>query len=401
MGVPALSAIKKKKRRKKPFLDDISHSTTTFLHRMMMNVLRRVLLRCPQRQQGRSIVVKSPKIMPELDSTLLDMPLPKFILQHFQDPKHRNEVAMVDGSTGFSLTYGQIHENVYRVANSLRRLLREANVDPTKACIAIMSPNHMHYFTAFQAIALIGAKSTTLNPLCTEDDACHQLTITGCQAVFAHPMCLPKVQAVMKRLDGKMAVVITLEDKSNLVPSTTASTSNGACQYVEINELINHEPMQHIDCDSFLPSGQPFDPSSILTIPFSSGTTGKPKGVMLSHRNIVANVLQCLPFEGDYLRATTTQPRGTLLVPLPFFHIFGLTSGMLVPLYGGGRLVFMPSFDLQQYLEIIQKYKVTRGFVVPPIVLALAKHPMVNDYDLSSLQCLMSGIFSIHPPFYY
>ena len=115
---------------------------------------------------------------------------------------------------------------------------------------------------------------------------------------------------------------------------------------------------------------------------------------MLSHRNIVANILQCLPFEGDYLRPTATQPRGTLLLPLPFFHIFGLSSGMLVPLYVGGRLVFMPSFDLKQYLEIIQKYKVTRGFVVPPIVLALAKHPMIDDYDLSSLQCLMSGIYS-------
>ena len=361
----------------------------------MMNVFRRRMLlmhRYPPRQQCRSIVV-SPKIMPELDSPLLDMPLPKFILQNFHDSKRKNEVAIVDGTTGFSSTYGQMHDDVYRMANSLRRLLREADLDATKSCIAIMSPNHMHYFTAFQAIALIGAKSTTLNPLCTEDDAFHQLTITGCQAIFAHPMCLPKVLSVMKRLDGKVAAIISLEETKDNIPGTTMS--NGACPHVEINELIKNESIQHIDCDSFLPNSQPFDPNSILTIPFSSGTTGKPKGVMLSHRNIVANVLQCLPFEGDYLRPTPTQPRGTLLLPLPFFHIFGLTSGMLVPLYAGGRLVFMPSFDLKQYLEIIQKYKVTRGFVVPPIVLALAKHPMVDDYDLSSLQCLMSGIRSI------
>ena len=372
---------------------------------MLMNVFRhRGVLRHGHPQSllcCRSIVVQSPTIMPELDSTLLDMPLPKFILQNFHDPIRKNEVAMIDGTTGVSSTFGEMHDHVYCVANSLRRLLRDAGMDATKATIAIISPNHIHYFTAFQAIALIGAKSTTLNPLCTEDDAYHQLTITGCQVIFAHPLCLSKVQTVMKRLKGKVAAVITLDDNMDTTlprPTTFNDQHNhhrdgATCVHVEINELIRNESIQHIDCDSFLPDNQPFDPHSILTIPFSSGTTGKPKGVMLSHRNIVANILQCLPFEGDYLRPTTTQPRGTLLLPLPFFHIFGLSSGMLVPLYVGGRLIFMPSFDLKQYLEIIQKYKVTRGFVVPPIVLALAKHPMIDDYDLSSLQCLMSGIY--------
>ena len=118
------------------------------------------------------------------------------------------------------------------------------------------------------------------------------------------------------------------------------------------------------------------------------------KGVMLSHRNLIANVLQCMPYEGDYIKPKVKNDwstRGSVLVPLPFFHIYGMVAGMCDPLNAGGELILMPQFDLQKYLEIVQKYRVTRSYVVPPIILALAKHPIVSNYDLKSLECLMSG----------
>ena len=88
---------------------------------------------------------------------------------------------------------------------------------------------------------------------------------------------------------------------------------------------------------------------------------------------------------------TKSKKRGVLLCPLPFYHIYGMTAGLCVPLYAGAKLVSMSAFDLARWLELVQKHKVTRGHIVPPIALALAKHPIVDKFQLGSLECLMSG----------
>jgi acyl-CoA synthetase (AMP-forming)/AMP-acid ligase II len=128
------------------------------------------------------------------------------------------------------------------------------------------------------------------------------------------------------------------------------------------------------------------DATSTATIPFSSGTTGLSKGVVLSHRNLVSNVLQLYAPETKYFNSDTT-----LLVPLPFFHIYGLVLGLLTSARHNAKTVFMPAFDLPKFLELAQSHKVTRTYIVPPIILALAKHPLVASYDLSSLKVIISG----------
>ena len=117
---------------------------------------------------------------------------------------------------------------------------------------------------------------------------------------------------------------------------------------------------------------------------YSSGTTGLPKGVMLTHRNLVANVAQVSPFlpGGEGERA---------IAVLPFYHIYGLTVLLNMGLWQGVTLVTMPRFDLEGFLRLIQEQRITRAYLVPPIVLALAKHPLVDRYDLSSLVSINSG----------
>jgi acyl-CoA synthetase (AMP-forming)/AMP-acid ligase II len=119
-------------------------------------------------------------------------------------------------------------------------------------------------------------------------------------------------------------------------------------------------------------------------MPYSSGTTGLPKGVMLTHRNLVANLCQCEP-------VLAAEAGERLIAVLPFFHIYGLTVLMCAALWRGATLVTMPRFDLEEFLRLLQDQRITRAFVAPPIVLALAKHPMVDKYDLSALQLIMSG----------
>ena len=124
--------------------------------------------------------------------------------------------------------------------------------------------------------------------------------------------------------------------------------------------------------------------ADLAVLPYSSGTTGLPKGVMLTHSNLVANLVQiqdAFPISED----------DVLIGCLPFFHIYGQTVIMNQGLWQGATIVTMPRFDLEQYLDLIAEHGVSRAYVVPPIALALAKHPAVDQRDLSSVDVVMSG----------
>ncbi|SVC82065.1 uncharacterized protein METZ01_LOCUS334919, partial [marine metagenome] len=125
--------------------------------------------------------------------------------------------------------------------------------------------------------------------------------------------------------------------------------------------------------------------------PYSSGTTGLPKGVMLTHYNLVANVVQT-----DRVERLTEKE--VMIGILPFYHIYGMVCLMSGALRVGATIVTMPRFDLEQFLSLIEKHKVTMGYIVPPIVLALAKHPAVENYDLSTLKDVLSGAAPLPEP---
>ena len=133
--------------------------------------------------------------------------------------------------------------------------------------------------------------------------------------------------------------------------------------------------------------------NDLAFLPYSSGTTGKPKGVMLTHQNVTSNLLQNHLMESQYL-SPNGGPDGNgdrILAFLPFFHIYGLTVLLHQSFYAGYELIVMPKFDLESYCKMVQEYKVSMGYVVPPVILALSKHPIVDKYDLSTLKMMNSG----------
>lgn len=325
------------------------------------------------------VIVRSRAKVPELTSPVAKLPLATFILQDFLKPGRRDQVAIMDGMSGATVTF----EEVYTTSHSLADSLEALGVKKGDR-VAVLSPNHLHYMTVFMGISLCGAVSTCMNPLSSEKEMTYQINKTAAHYVFVHPMCL----AMARRVLGEQRIIVM--DTSSSTPSTPSGTPSDTPYegMQRLSALISSAPR---DALRRMQVPQGFDPHGLLTIPFSSGTTGTSKGVMLTHCNLVSNVLQLMPFEGNYLKATATLRRGTLLVPLPFFHIYGLVAGLLTAAHTGAKLIFMPAFDLQRFLELIQTERVTRAFVVPPIVLALAKHPMVAQYDLSSVDCFMSG----------
>jgi acyl-CoA synthetase (AMP-forming)/AMP-acid ligase II len=260
--------------------------------------------------------------------------LPDFVLARAAERGRR--AALIDGPTGRTITYAELPQLVERAAAALtRRGLRKGDV------AGILSPNAPEYAVTVLAIARLGGVVTTANPLCTADDLGKQLRDSGARLLIT-PLEMHGLAVGVSSFDDLLREEVT-------APS------------VDI------------------------DPDDVVALPYSSGTTGLPKGVMLTHRNLVANILQV--DASGHLR----DGEDTLVCFLPFFHIYGLVVTMLLGLWSGATLVVMPRFELEQYLDLVERYRATVLHVVPPIVLALAKSPAVNGRNLSTVKKLFSG----------
>ena len=270
-------------------------------------------------------------------------------------PDRGDKPALVDGPTGRELSYADLARSVHALAAGLA----SRGFDRGDA-LAIYLPNLPEYAIAFHGAAAAGGRATTVNPLYTPTELAHQLR------------------------DSKAKLVITVAPF--LATAREAATEVGVADVYVVGEANGDAtPFAELLGDPDDAPEVEIDPATDLAVlPYSSGTTGLPKGVMLTHRNLVANVLQtqaAFPIRAD----------DTLIGVLPFFHIYGQTVIMNQGLWAGATIVTMPRFDLEQFLELIERHRVTQGYVVPPIALALAKHPAVEGRDLSSLRTLMSG----------
>ena len=278
--------------------------------------------------------------------------LPSFVLG--QAKGRGDKPTLVDGPTGRTLTYAQLATGVERVAAGLaQRGFGKGDV------FAIFSPNVPEYALAFHGVATAGGICTTINPLYTVDELSFQLEDAGAKFLLTIPQFLDRA----KEAAGKAGIeeVFVLGEAEGATP---------------FGELLAAEgPPPEVDIDPH---------EDLVVLPYSSGTTGLPKGVMLTHYNIVANIRQALV-------PHSTSEEDVIIGVLPFFHIYGMTVIMNIAIHLGATVVTMPRFDLEEFLTLLQDHKVTRAYLVPPIILALAKHPIVDKYDLSSLEVIMSG----------
>ncbi|HEU0087023.1 MAG TPA: AMP-binding protein, partial [Pseudonocardiaceae bacterium] len=291
---------------------------------------------------------------PYPDVEIPDVPLTELIFAEVGARADRP--ALVDGISGQSITYGELQVLVSRVAGALAgRGVGQGDV------VAMFAPNSPSYAVVFHAVLRVGAVVTTVNSLYTPDDLAGQLRDSGAKLLVTVAPFLDRAAAAVAQQGVSVDETVVLD---------------GAPGYPSLADLLAQ--------DAVLPQVR-IDPGADLAVlPYSSGTTGTAKGVLLTHRNLVANLLQAHAL-------LEVGPATRILAVLPFFHIYGLMVLLNHGLYAGATVVTLPRFDLETFLRTIQDYRTDRVYIAPPVAVALAKHPLVDRFDLSAIEVLFSG----------
>lgn len=256
-----------------------------------------------------------------------------------------DRVALIDGMSERTYTF----KEVLTASVGIARVLQDEGVTPGDR-VGIVAPNSCEWVVAFWGALFAGGTVTTLNPLYTEREIGAQFEDSRPKAVFAAEATAAATKAVWG-------------DKNGFHLMTDVwSLANGA---------------------QGLPTGVSIDPlTHVAVLPYSSGTTGVPKGVMLSHYNLTSNIRQCMA-------TGLIDGYSTLVNFLPFFHIYGMAVLMIPALAIGASQVILPGFDPKRFLEVITEFGATNLFMVPPAMLALANSGAAAD--LSSVRFIMSG----------
>ncbi|KAF0906125.1 hypothetical protein E2562_009116 [Oryza meyeriana var. granulata] len=264
---------------------------------------------------------------------------------------------LIDGQTGESYTYAEVEKMTRRAAAGLRRM----GVGKGDVVMNLLR-NCPEFAFSFLGAARLGAATTTANPFYTPHEIHRQAEAAGAKVIVTEACAVEKVREFAA---GKGVPVVTVD---------------GAFEgCVEFREVIDaEEPRADADVH----------PDDVVALPYSSGTTGLPKGVMLTHRSLITSVAQQVDGENPNLYFSKDD---VLLCLLPLFHIYSLNSVLLAGLRAGSAIVIMRKFDLGALVDLVRKHNITIAPFVPPIVVEIAKSPRVTAEDLASIRMVMSG----------
>eukprot|EP00276_Gloeochaete_wittrockiana_P000579 CAMPEP_0184671244 /NCGR_PEP_ID=MMETSP0308-20130426/85381_1 /TAXON_ID=38269 /ORGANISM="Gloeochaete witrockiana, Strain SAG 46.84" /LENGTH=532 /DNA_ID=CAMNT_0027118329 /DNA_START=109 /DNA_END=1704 /DNA_ORIENTATION=+ len=306
-------------------------------------------------------IYRSP--LPDVTLPALSVGVTEFVFARAK--KTPEKTALIDSTSGQALTFSDVDRLIRCVGSGLLRIgLRKGEV------VALYAPNCIEYPVIFHAVASIGGVLTTANPLSTAEELASQLRDSNARFLISSKLIIDK--ALKASHSSRVEQVFCL----GVSAAEAQQMGSGAQAFAALWED---------DGSCFLPASINAE-ADLCVLPYSSGTTGGPKGVELTHRNLIANVAQTtdskmVPFgESD-----------VVLGLLPFFHIYGMQCIMNGVLRNCSTIVVMGKFEALELLRVLQTYSVTVAFLVPPIILFLAKHPLVSKFSLPNLRFIMSG----------
>ncbi len=276
-----------------------------------------------------------------------EFPLPELLRRSAERFGDKPALIGADGST-------RTYREIWSYARKVARLLQDHGIGKGDK-VGIFSPNHVDYAPVFHGILLAGATVTTLNPLYREREIQHQLDDAEAVALFVFSPMAASVEAARQNLP-RLRHTWPVDSLPDVLGGLSEEFRPAAVNARE----------------------------DIAVLPYSSGTTGLPKGVMLTHYNLTSNVKQLLA-----TKHLTSDAVG--LCVLPFFHIYGMTVLMNAGLALGTTGIVMMRFDLEQMLDLVGKHGISHLFLVPPALLAMANMPDPSRFDTSSLELINSG----------
>ncbi|CAB3245736.1 unnamed protein product [Arctia plantaginis] len=272
--------------------------------------------------------------------------------------EHEDFVCVINGDTGHKITTKQILQDTVNVATGLQKMgVKRGDV------IGVCSENRDEYISAVLAVICSGATVTTLNVLYTKEEMTHVLNISKPKMIFASEVGLKRNIATMKSISSIKKII---QFNGPLVDETVID-------FKRVGVKTDPQLFEPVEVQGW---------ADTVLILYSSGTTGLPKGVMLTHLNALYSAAS---FNHD------NRPKDkTLLTIVPWYHAFGLLSTINYVLVKK-QMVYLAGFNPLKYLSTIQEYKVTSLAAVPPIVVFLGKAPIVEKYDLSSIAVIWCG----------
>ncbi|KAL3746080.1 hypothetical protein ACJRO7_015090 [Eucalyptus globulus] len=265
---------------------------------------------------------------------------------------------VINGATGQTYTYAEVELISRRVSAGLNGLgVGQGDV------IMLLLQNCPEFVFAFLGASYRGAISTTANPFYTPGEIAKQASAAQAKIVITQAAYADKVRPFAEENGVKVVCIDTAPE--------------GCLHFSEL-----------MQADENAAPAADVKPDDVLALPYSSGTTGLPKGVMLTHRGQVTSVAQQVDGDNPNLYF---HKEDVILCTLPLFHIYSLNSVMFCALRVGAAILIMQKFEIVALMELVQRYRVTILPIVPPIVLAIAKSAEVDRYDLSSIRTIMSG----------
>ncbi|KAL7286409.1 hypothetical protein TKK_0019359 [Trichogramma kaykai] len=297
-----------------------------------------------------------------------EMPIHEYVWETLQSYSHM--IATECGVTGRKYTYAQARDYSSYIARSLLDMgLKPGDV------LAIILPNLPESPIAFLGCLEAGIVITSVNPIYTVDEISKQLISSGAKAVITSTEIAETVKSAVKQsMPG--AKLIVVDDQVNSMTSDA----------IPFEDLIKKGKTLPV------PSSRDFAFDNVAVLPYSSGTTGLPKGVMLSHRNIVANLkMMADTLKDDILVPSNGVFQQIIPVILPMYHIYGMVTVMLSKMTTGGKLITLPKFTPESYVRVLERNPVTELMLVPPIVLFLTSSKLVKKHFLDHVTYITSG----------
>ena len=293
---------------------------------------------------------------PHAAVTIPETSLTDFVLQ--RSAEFGEKPALVDGVSGRTVRYDQIGGAISRLAAGLASYgVGQGDV------LAICSANLPEYALTFHAVAKLGGVVTMISPLFTENEVRDQLRDSGAKYLVTLPQLLDKARQAAQGVD--IWEIFVIGEAESAISLASLFETDGSLPLVKINPR-----------------------EDLAALPYSSGTTGFPKGVMLTHHNLVSILCQMAAVDA-------VKQNDTMICIVPMYHLYGLQVVVNLALSQGATVVTLPRFDLSQFLSALERFEVTVAPLVTPICLALSRAAEVDDYDLSKLRLIYCGAASL------